>query len=250
MDTHCGPRLDACKNNLGCMCRPHLPGSGILPADPYLCAPPLPPSALRILQEPPTAAADVYAWAVTVNELATGTFPFSDCTKDNPACHTVLEMGYALCRRPFPYARPYRRDQRPPALTPTAASSDCMPRCARSYGQAELAAAVASEGLRPLLRPDTPPTLANLLEACWMLDPAERPSMEEVLQVRVPAPAPAACWRAAAAREQLVRVQMLFTSRVTCNTASMIHGSCLHVRAHHIRKETIQHMAIYLLFIL
>mmetsp|Transcript_1029 Transcript_1029/g.2575 ORF Transcript_1029/g.2575 Transcript_1029/m.2575 type:complete len:622 (-) Transcript_1029:92-1957(-) len=102
----------------------------------------MPPEVL--LKEPPTAAADAYAWAVTVNELATGTFPFADCTKDNPACHTVLEMG---------------------------------------YGQAELAAAVASEGLRPLLRPDTPPALARLLEACWLLRPADRPSMEQVAQV-------------------------------------------------------------------
>ena len=41
-----------------------------------------------------TAASDVYAWAVTVNEIATGIFPFADCTKDNPQCQTVLNFGY------------------------------------------------------------------------------------------------------------------------------------------------------------
>uniref|UniRef100_A0A061SFA0 Protein kinase and pp2c-like domain-containing n=1 Tax=Tetraselmis sp. GSL018 TaxID=582737 RepID=A0A061SFA0_9CHLO len=96
-----------------------------------------------LLKEPQSFASDVYAWAVVVNELATATVPFSDCTKDNPACHTVLEMG---------------------------------------YGRAELAAAVASEGLRPLLRGDTPPALASLLEACWRLDPRERPTVRQALQ--------------------------------------------------------------------
>ena len=49
----------------------------------------------EVLQKAGTsAAADVYAWAVTVNELATGTFPFADCTKDNPQCQTILNFGY------------------------------------------------------------------------------------------------------------------------------------------------------------
>lgn len=47
-----------------------------------------------LLKEPGSFASDVYAFAVTVNEIATGTFPFSDCTTDNPKAHTVLEMGY------------------------------------------------------------------------------------------------------------------------------------------------------------
>ena len=42
----------------------------------------------------PTDKSDVWALAVTLNELATGVFPYSDCTQDNPAAHTVLEMGY------------------------------------------------------------------------------------------------------------------------------------------------------------
>ena len=42
---------------------------------------------------------DVWALGVTLNELATGTFPYSDCTRDNPAAHTVLEMGYGRSAR-------------------------------------------------------------------------------------------------------------------------------------------------------
>jgi len=52
-----------------------------------------------LLKEPGSPASDVYAWAVTVNELATGTFPFSDCTRDNPKAHTVLDMGYGRSAR-------------------------------------------------------------------------------------------------------------------------------------------------------
>lgn len=50
-----------------------------------------------LLKQPTTSASDVYAWAVTVNELATGIFPFSDCTKDNPQCQTILNFGYGRC---------------------------------------------------------------------------------------------------------------------------------------------------------
>jgi len=47
-----------------------------------------------LLKQPYSYPADVYAWGVTVNEVATGVVPFSDCTKDNPAAHTVLNYGY------------------------------------------------------------------------------------------------------------------------------------------------------------
>ena len=52
-----------------------------------------------LLQEEATTsgASDVYAFAITLNELATSMPPFFDCTKDNPECHTVLEMGYGRC---------------------------------------------------------------------------------------------------------------------------------------------------------
>ena len=45
-------------------------------------------------KQTPTEKADVWALAVLLNEVATGTFPYSDCTQENPAAHTVLEMGY------------------------------------------------------------------------------------------------------------------------------------------------------------
>ncbi|CAK0781962.1 hypothetical protein CVIRNUC_005517 [Coccomyxa viridis] len=90
----------------------------------------------EVLQkQPTTAASDVYAWAVTVNEIATGIFPFADCTKDNPQCQTVLNFG---------------------------------------YGRQELAAAVAAESLRPIMAADTPPELVCLLEAAWQLQPDQR----------------------------------------------------------------------------
>ena len=47
-----------------------------------------------LLKQPYSFPADVYAWGVTVNEIATRVVPFSDCTKDNPAAHTVLNFGY------------------------------------------------------------------------------------------------------------------------------------------------------------
>ena len=89
-----------------------------------------------LLGAPASFASDIFALAVTVNELATGMFPYSDCTRDNPLAHTVLEMG---------------------------------------YGRQELAAAVAAEGLRPTLHPCTPPALAALLQACWERQPEARP---------------------------------------------------------------------------
>jgi serine/threonine protein kinase len=53
-----------------------------------------------LLKEPTCTASDVYSWAVTVNEVATGVFPFSDCTKDNPHCQTILNFGYGRCSSP------------------------------------------------------------------------------------------------------------------------------------------------------
>ena len=88
-------------------------------------------------------AADVYALAITLNEVATGTVPFSDCSKDNPACHTILDAG---------------------------------------YGHQELATAVAAELLRPCLPPACPPRWAALMQACWASSPADRPDCSGVLE--------------------------------------------------------------------
>ena len=104
-------------------------------------------------------ASDVYAFAVTLNELASGTFPFADCTKDNPAAHTVLDMG---------------------------------------YGRLELAAAVAGEQLRPTLPHNAPPAWAALMAACWHADPAQRPTMAEVEATLAAMRADSATWQGAA----------------------------------------------------
>ena len=86
---------------------------------------------------------DVYALAITLNEVATGTIPFADCTKDNPACHTVLDAG---------------------------------------YGFLELSTAVVAEQLRPTLPVPCPPSWARLMHACWHETPAERPDCGQLLQ--------------------------------------------------------------------
>lgn len=85
----------------------------------------------------------MYALAVTLNEVATGTIPFSDCSKDNPACHTVLDAG---------------------------------------YGHQELLAAVVAEQLRPCLPAACPPAWAQLMHACWHEQPELRPSCAQVLE--------------------------------------------------------------------
>ncbi len=48
------------------------------------------------------------------------------------------------------------------------------------YGRQELAAAVAAEGLRPMLPRRCPPGLAALLGRCWDADPGRRPSFAAV----------------------------------------------------------------------
>ena len=97
-----------------------------------------------------TRKSDVYSLAILLNECATGIFPYSDCHKERPGCHTVLEMG---------------------------------------YGHQELKAAVATEGLRPTTlahleeaKEEREIGLFNgLLQRCWALDPRQRPGIDEVV---------------------------------------------------------------------
>jgi serine/threonine protein phosphatase PrpC len=86
-------------------------------------------------------SSDVFALAITINELASGTIPYSDCTRDNPLAHTILEMG---------------------------------------YGRQELAIAVAVEGLRPTVAAGAPPEVVALLKSCWDAVPQRRPSAATV----------------------------------------------------------------------
>lgn len=96
-----------------------------------------------LLKAPCSYSSDVYALAVTINELATGLYPFSDCTKDNPDCHTVLEMG---------------------------------------YGRQELAGAVAAEGLRPTLPRSSPTGFSELMVQCWDHNPDKRPEVRHIIR--------------------------------------------------------------------
>ena len=86
---------------------------------------------------PASPASDVYALCVTVNELLARAFPYSDCTRDNPLAHTILDMG---------------------------------------YGRQELATAVAAEGLRPSVPPGVPAEAAAVLRSGWHADPSQRPT--------------------------------------------------------------------------
>ena len=45
-----------------------------------------------------------------------------------------------------------------------------------------MAAAIATDGLLPLTKDDTPPSFAAMLKACWSLHPSDRPSAQQMLQ--------------------------------------------------------------------
>ena len=166
-----------------------------------------------LFKQPTTRASDVYAWAVAVNEMATGVFPFADCTKDNPQCQTILNFGYgrraalacavSAALGPPPNTTNYQvvhslawlnlwgaayRDHARPLQGVTSVRHACLPTSFAmvwptrvlmslpAFCRQELAAAVAAEGLRPILAPDTPAPLAALLEAAWQLAPGARPT--------------------------------------------------------------------------
>lgn len=109
-----------------------------------------------LLKHPHSMASDVFALAVVMNEIAAGIVPYSDCTRDNPLAHTILEMG---------------------------------------YGRQELAVAVAAEGLRPTLDAHTNSHTGNtapvgihgaiqkLLRSCWSASPEQRPTAAHVAGV-------------------------------------------------------------------
>lgn len=91
-------------------------------------------------------ASDVYSLAVTCCELATCVAPFSDRARNVALAHTVLDL---------------------------------------SYNDMDLAAAIASEGLRPQLPEGGAEPAAGfgaLLERCWSADPAARPSAVEAAE--------------------------------------------------------------------
>lgn len=85
---------------------------------------------------PASSASDVFALCVSINEMISGITPYSDCTRDNPLAHTILEMGYS---------------------------------------RHELAVAVAAEGLRPTMLQSLPVDVAIAIRSGWNPDPRHRP---------------------------------------------------------------------------
>ncbi|EFJ28625.1 hypothetical protein SELMODRAFT_441116 [Selaginella moellendorffii] len=95
-------------------------------------------------KETQTTKSDVYAFAITVNELFTGVVPYTD-RKTEAQAHTVLEMNYT---------------------------------------EQQLSAAITSEGLRPVLASEAngcPVALSSLIEQSWHRDPSRRPSFEIIV---------------------------------------------------------------------
>lgn len=89
-----------------------------------------------------TFSSDVYAFAVTANEIMAGIMPYSDRFTSNVNVHTVLDMNYS---------------------THT------------------LAAAIAGDHLRPSIATQCPPEFAELISRCWHPVPTLRPSFAEII---------------------------------------------------------------------
>jgi len=90
-----------------------------------------------------TFSSDVYAYAVTANEIVAGVMPYSDRFTSNVNVHTVLDMNYS---------------------THT------------------LAAAIAGDHLRPNIATHCPQEFVQLIERCWHPVPAVRPSFAEIIR--------------------------------------------------------------------
>jgi serine/threonine protein kinase len=89
-----------------------------------------------------TFSSDVYAFAVTANEIVAGAMPYSDRFTSNVNVHTVLDMNYS---------------------THT------------------LAAAIAGDNLRPNLATQCPPEFAQLITLCWHPVPTARPTFTDII---------------------------------------------------------------------
>jgi serine/threonine protein phosphatase PrpC/serine/threonine protein kinase len=85
--------------------------------------------------------ADVYAFAVTVNELAAAAVPFVDRELPVPELHTILETR---------------------------------------FNDLTLRRAIVRDGLRPVAAPGVPSQFSELIAEAWAADPADRPSISQI----------------------------------------------------------------------
>lgn len=92
---------------------------------------------------PHSYAADVYAFAITVNEMATCAVPFVDRKMPVPELHTVLETR---------------------------------------FNEVKLRGAIVKSHLRPVLAKGVPEEFRNMIERCWHPDPSARLTFPQIVQ--------------------------------------------------------------------
>mmetsp|Transcript_5692 Transcript_5692/g.16934 ORF Transcript_5692/g.16934 Transcript_5692/m.16934 type:complete len:631 (+) Transcript_5692:93-1985(+) len=93
---------------------------------------------------PQTFAADVYAFAITVNEIAAACVPYVDRQLPVPELHTVLETR---------------------------------------FNEVTLRRAIVKDHLRPISAKSCPQEFTELITQCWHPDPAQRPTMNVIVDV-------------------------------------------------------------------
>lgn len=93
--------------------------------------------------KPHSFAADVYAFGITVNEMATCSVPFVDRKLPVPELHTVLETR---------------------------------------FNEVKLRGAIVKDHLRPVLASGVPDDFREMIQRCWHPDPAARPTFSQIVE--------------------------------------------------------------------
>lgn len=93
--------------------------------------------------KPHTFAADVYAFGITVNEMATCSVPFVDRKLPVPELHTVLETR---------------------------------------FNEVKLRGAIVKNHLRPVLATGVPDEFREMIKHCWHPDPSARPTFPQIVE--------------------------------------------------------------------
>ncbi|CAN8072427.1 unnamed protein product [Agarophyton chilense] len=97
----------------------------------------------EVLQgKPHSFAADVYAFAITVNEMAACAVPYVDRKMPVPELHTVLETR---------------------------------------FNEVKLRGAIVKNHLRPVLAHGVPEEFSQLIQQCWHPDPTQRPNFAQIV---------------------------------------------------------------------